>query len=195
MKINTLSVFTAALAAVFIAPVAMGAIWVEVPVDGLEGYYGWDTPTQKTGSFTVSIAPDAIIRARVRIIGNLVWPSYYGCPSGNIYVNGVYFSADMATSSGDWFTDVVYVDQRVSFVAYLDWQPSDSTTWDFLSSGSGTFVLTGTSRTLPEGCSYDHGSSDTTAEIIDAKMMFELFDPSPVEQSTWGRVKSLFLSE
>jgi hypothetical protein len=167
------------------------AITVEVPVEGLYTYYGWDT-THVEGTFSISFDPGDIQSARLRLIGNLVWPSYYGCPSGEAGVNGSYFYANMSTASGDWFTQTTYVDQRISFVTYLDWHPSGDATWEFLSSGSGSFVLTGYSRLLPDGCTYQHGSSETVAEVFDAKMVFELRDPSPVEQSTWGRIKSLF---
>jgi len=184
-----LSLFAVTLAVSFFTLNPAHATWIEAPVTGLDGYI----PPQKTGTFAISVNPSEIVRVRIRIIGNLVWPSYYGCPHGNGSVNGYNFFATMSTTSGDWFTSVVYVDQRVSFVAYLDWQPSEGATWDFLLSGGGTFLLTGTPRPLPDGCSYDHGSSDTTAEVIDAKIMIELGDPNPVEQSTWGRIKSLFL--
>lgn len=168
------------------------AITVEVPVVGLDGYfYGPDT-TRVTGSFTVNFESSDILSARIRITGNLVWPSYYGCPYGDAGVNGLKFFANMSTASGDWFTETVYVDQRVLFVTYLFWQPSGGATWDFLSGKSGTLVLSGFARPLPEGCTYNHGSSDTTGEVADAEIIFELRDPNPVEQSTWGRVKALF---
>lgn len=169
---------------------AYGTAWIQVPVAGLDGYFypGPDT-THIEGTFDISFDPSDILGATVTIVVNLVWPCYVSCGNG---INGYNFFATMSTTSGEWFADLVYVDQRVSFVAYLEWQASGNATWEFLSGGSGAFVLSGFSRPLPDGCVYDHGSSDTTAEVIDAKIRFELRDPSPVEQSTWGRIKSLF---
>jgi len=190
-----LPVLAAALITVIAALNPVLASWIaEVPVVGLNGYYNPDT-TQAVGTYNVSFDPGDILSARIRILGHLVWPSYYGCPGGNTDVNGYKFFANMSTTSGEWFTDVVYVDQRVYFITYLDWQASGSATWEFLSGGSGTFVLSGFGRPLPEGCSYDHGSSDTTAEVIDVKFLFELRDASPIEPSTWGRIKSLYLTD
>ena len=191
MARKLLYVLAAVLTAVITASApAPASYWVEVPVTGLNGYYGWDT-TQTVGMFTAGVNPLDIIRARLRIIGNLVWPSYYGCPGGNYLVNGVYFFANMPASSGEWVTNVAYVDQRVNFITYLDWSPSGGATWDFLSGGTGTVCLAGVARTLPEGCRYDHGSSDTTAEVTEAYIQVELRDSTPVQQTTWGRIKSV----
>jgi hypothetical protein len=194
VKKRLLLLFTAGSVIIGAAANLVLATSVEVPVAGLNGYYNPDT-THAVGTYTVSFNPSDVLSARFKITGHLVWPSYYGCPGGNTDVNGYKFFANMSTTSGDWFTDVVYVDQRVSFATYLDWDPSGGATWEFLSGGSGTVVLSGFSRPLPAGCSYDHGSSDATAEVIDAKIIFELRDPSPVGISTWGRIKSVFLTD
>jgi hypothetical protein len=170
------------------------ATTVEVPVDGLLGYYGPDT-THAVGTYTVSFDPSDILSARIQITGHLVWPSYYGCTGGEAGVNGSYFFANMSTTSGEWFTYDTYVDQRVSFVIFLDWHESGGGTWEFLSGGSGTFVMSCFARSLPAGCRYQHGSSDTTAEVIDAKIIFKLRNPTPVEESSWGRIKYLFLAD
>jgi hypothetical protein len=170
------------------------ASWIEVPVDGLNGYYGPDT-THTVGTFAVSVDTEDVLSVRMRITGNLVWPSYCSCPGSGISFNGNYIFANMSTSSGDWYTSPIYVTQRVSFVIEPAWQPIREPTWEFLSSGSGTFVLSSYARPLPFGCSYQHGSSDGTVEVIDAKLIFVLRDETPVEQSTWGRIKSLYLTD
>lgn len=169
---------------------APASYWVELPVTGLHGYYGWGL-TQIVATFTASVNPVEIIRARLRIMGDLVWPSYYGCPGGNYLVNGVYFYASMPASSGEWVTNVAYVDQRFDFIIWLDFSPAGGATWIFLSGGTGTVTLTGWGRPLPEGCRYDHGSSDTTAQVTEAYIQIELRDPTPVQQTTWGRIKVL----
>ena len=170
------------------------ASWIEVPVEGLNGYYGPDT-THVEGTYTVSLDPADVLSVRMRITGNLVWPSYYSCSGSSSGFNGNYIFANMSTTSGDWYTSAIYVTQRVSFVIEPAWQPAGDPTWEFLSSGGGTFVLSSFARPLPYGCSYSHGSSDGTVEVIDAKLIFVLRDSTPVEQSTWGRVKSLFLTK
>jgi len=180
----------ASIAVITASAPAPASYWVEVPVTGLNGYYGWGL-TQTVGTFTASVNPVEIIQARLRIIGNLVWPSYYGCPGGNYLVNGVYFYATMPASSGEWVTNTTYVDQRFAFITWLDFSPADGATWDFLSGGTGTVCLTGWARALPEGCRYDHGSSDTTAEVTEAYILVELRDPTPVHQTSWGRIKIL----
>ncbi len=170
------------------------ASWIEVPVEGLNGFYGSDT-THAVGTFTVSVDPADVLSVRMRITGNLVWPSYYSCSGGNPGFNGNYIYASISTTSGDWYTSPIYVNQRISFVIEPAWQPAGDPTWEFLSSGGGTFVLSSFARPLPYGCSYSHGSSDGTVEVTDAKLIFVLRDETPVEQSTWGRIKSLYLTE
>lgn len=108
--------------------------------------------------------------------------------------NGNRFFANTSTASGDWFTSEVYVSQRVSFAAFLDWQASGSATWEFLSDGSGSFVLTSFVRPLPLGCKYSHGSSDGTAEVTSVKMIFVLRDQTSAELTNWGRIKTLFVT-
>jgi hypothetical protein len=170
------------------------AAWIEVPVEGLNGYYGPDT-THATGTFAVSVDPADVLSVRMRITGHLVWPSYYSCSFGSSGFNGNYIYANMSTESGDWFTSAIYVTQRISFVIEPAWHASGEATWEFLSAGSATFVLSSFARPLPNGCSYSHGSSDGTVEVIDAKLIIVLREETPVAESTWGRIKSLFLVE
>jgi hypothetical protein len=202
-KIFLPAVAAALLLVVIPSNPADAQIWIEVPVDGLNGYYGGNTyygdSTHTDGTFTTDINFNDIKRCRLRLTGNLVWPSYYSCSgppaTAALSVNGYNFVANMSTISGAWTTNPVYVNQRVGFVTYLDWIPVDGATWEFLAGGTGSLVLSGIPRALPEGCSYDHGSSDTTAEVTDAILMFEMFEPNPVESSTWGRIKSLFSTD
>jgi len=186
-RMSTLLSAFAVLGSAATGPVLAASI--EATVVGLNGYHSSPDTTEVAGTFNVSLDPNAIVSSWLRITGNLVWPSYCSCGSG---FNGNSFFASMPAGAGEWYTEAVYVEDRVSFVATLVWQPSPGATWDFLSAGTGTVFLSCFAPPLPAGCQYLHGSSEGIAEVTSAEIHFELSNPTPVQQTTWGRIKALY---
>jgi hypothetical protein len=162
---------------------------LEIPTEELIRLYSNSTPPEST-QFHVPFSHLAITSAQVCLRGNLPVPSYTTCG-----YNGVVFILEVpGTPSWEpkYWKAEFYVDERVNFEVIAELEPYKGATWDFLEDGVGTLICRGFGRPLPIGCSYIPGACCPIGDVTYASIIFE-YDPLvPIEETTWGRIKSLF---
>ena len=165
---------------------AATSVYLEVPLPELNRTYDdWVPPV--TTQFSVGISPDAILSASIHLRGNLPWPSY----TTSCGYNGIIFSLEIPAEAGKWSTEF-YVNVRVNFEVFAPLLPTGGATWDFLSQGQGSITCSGAARELPPGCKYVHGGCCPMGEVTYASIILEYDPTTPIEVTTWGRIKALY---
>ncbi len=167
-----------------------------VPLPELQGYYSvFDTYT-RYASFQLNRTPTQVYNVWIRISGStnvgVYYCDLYGGPSDGPYPYPVEFASNIrdTVSGHSWMADQIAPDETGDFELTMQFHRIHGwpATWDFLKSGYGTIRSDGSTIMLVAIC---WPTIFPDATVTDAVLTVEADFQVPVDQSTWGSIKSL----
>ncbi|MGD1047302.1 MAG: hypothetical protein ABR899_00955 [Candidatus Krumholzibacteriaceae bacterium] len=187
----------------FAAIDAAAAEIVEIPLPGLIGTYGSESPlpmsgcyTTRSASFQLDRMPKTVYAVWIRISGTAVAGQTYcdfsGWPPPGIQLEGMAFSANMLDSlnSSGWNADCATAGESSTFEYKVQFYPHSGATWEYLESGRGDVNLYGAGYSNPFVECYP--VTCAVATVTEAVLVIEADFAISTHDESWGAIKSLY---
>jgi len=166
------------------------------PLPELQGYYSVFDTYSRYASFQLDRIPTQVYNVWIQISGSTNVGVYYcdlygGPPDGPYPYQVEFVSSIRDTVSGNpWMADQIAPDETGDFELTIKFNRIHGwpVTWDFLKSGYGTIRLDGLTIMLVAMC---WPTIYPDATVTDAVLIVEADFQVPVDESTWGSIKSL----
>lgn len=169
----------------------------ETQLPELQGFYSvFDTSSTRYASFQLDRIPTRIYNVWIRLsgsanVGEYSCYFYSGFPEGPYPYPVDFFATIQDTVNGrPWIAERVAPEETGDFELTIPFQEIYGwpVTWDFLKSGRGTVKLAGGTIIIVAMCCPDVFPDATVTEAV---LIVEADFQVPVDQSTWGSIKSL----
>jgi len=176
---------------------------VEIPLPGLIGTYGSESPLPLSACYTIRSAtfqldrmPDTVYSVWIRISGTAVAGQTYcdfsGWPPPGIQLEGMVFLAGMLDSlhfSG-WNANCAIPNDSSAFEYQVQFYPHAGATWEYLESGRGDVDLYGAGYSNPFVECYP--VTCAVATVTEVLLVIEADFVDSTDNESWGAIKSLY---
>jgi hypothetical protein len=179
------------------ALLAAGAETVLFPLpSALNATYLCESSPSRTVEFDIDPSPGIIYSVSIRLTGETNVRQWF-CdldPPFDVPVTLYAFMPDPITG-GAWYTSGVCARESGNFVVTLPFRPYwpeqfGQPTWDFLRAGNGSMTIYGGGAPVIDIC-WPIGDL-SIASVSGASLLIDGEFAIPVEQTTWGRIKSIY---